>query len=69
MSEHGSNCSIEEIGTEELEEGLASTEATPEVPVQQCFGSGSKSGSALEPHSMGSWIRIHIANADPDPEE
>jgi hypothetical protein len=31
---------------------------------KQCFGSG----SALDPHSMGSWIRIRIANADPDPE-
>jgi hypothetical protein len=31
------------------------------IAYQQCFG------SALDPHSMGSWIRI--ANADPDPEE
>ena len=31
MSDHGSNCSIEEIGTEELEEGLQSPEASPEV--------------------------------------
>jgi hypothetical protein len=34
-----------------------------------CFGSRSESGSALDPHSMGSWIRIHTANAHPDPEE
>jgi hypothetical protein len=32
---------------------------------RQCFGSG----SALDLHSMGSWIRIRIANTDPDPEE
>jgi hypothetical protein len=29
----------------------------------QCFGSG----SAMDPDSMASWIRIHIPNADPDP--
>jgi hypothetical protein len=34
----------------------------------QCFGAGSKSGSALDPYSSGYWIRIRIANADPDPE-
>ena len=40
MSDHGSNCSIEEIGTEELEEGLQSPEASPEVSgVAQYFGS------------------------------
>jgi hypothetical protein len=33
MSEHGSNCSIEEIGTEELEETLPTTEAGDEVGV------------------------------------
>jgi hypothetical protein len=32
----------------------------------QCFGS--ESGSTLDPHSMGFWIRIRIANADPDSE-
>jgi hypothetical protein len=30
----------------------------------QCFGSG----SALDPHSMGSWIRIRIVNENPDPD-
>jgi hypothetical protein len=25
--------------------------------------------SVSNPHSMGSWIRIRIANADPDPEK
>jgi hypothetical protein len=35
-------------------------------PVNQCFGS--ESGSALNPHSIGSWIRIRIANADSNPE-
>jgi hypothetical protein len=29
---------------------------------------GFGSESELDPHSMGSWIRIRIANADPDPE-
>jgi hypothetical protein len=33
----------------------------------QCFGA--ESGSALDSHLMGSWIRIRFANADPDPEE
>jgi hypothetical protein len=32
------------------------------VCVGQCFGCG----SAFDPHSMGSWIRIRIANADLD---
>jgi hypothetical protein len=31
MSEHGSNCSIEEICTEELEEDLQPAEGSPEV--------------------------------------
>jgi hypothetical protein len=30
----------------------------------QCFGS--ESGSALDLYSMGFWIRIRIANTDPD---
>jgi hypothetical protein len=36
------------------------------IPYRQCFGS--ESGSALDPHSMGFWIRICIVNADPYPE-
>jgi hypothetical protein len=38
---------------------------------KQCFGSGSESRSALNPHSMGSWIwiRIHKSEIYPKKEE
>jgi hypothetical protein len=38
------------------------------ITQHQCFGSGSEPGSAWDPYSMSSWIRIRIAKADPDPE-
>jgi hypothetical protein len=35
--------------------------------LRQCCGSGSVSGSGLDPDSMGPWIRIRIRNSDSDP--
>jgi hypothetical protein len=42
-------------------------ELATNITYYQCHGSGSVSGSELDPDSMGPWIRIRIRIRNPDP--